>query len=109
MDDMGTFRTTIGVEHIGRTGSVEQIREVLVDTGSEFTWLPAILLERIGVKRERVQHFRVADGRRVQRDVGFAIIHAGGTYGPDNVVFGEPGDAVLIGVICLESLNLRID
>ena len=109
MDDMGTFRTTIGVENLVQDGNVEKVQDVLVDTGSEFTWLPAPVLERLGIKRQRVQRFRVADGRLVERDIGFAMIHAGDTYGPDAVVFGEPNDAVLIGVICLETLNLRID
>lgn len=42
-------------------------------------------------------------------DMGFALVHAGGTLAPDFVVFGEPGDMVLLGAHSLEGLNLRVD
>jgi hypothetical protein len=40
---------------------------------------------------------------------GFAIVHAGGTFTNDEVVFGEPGDLVLLGARSLEGLNLKVD
>lgn len=109
MPDMGVFRTTIGIENPGRRGRVEQIPETLVDTGSEFTWVPATVLAALGVSPERTQRFRLADGRVVERDMGFAIIHAAGTTTVDHVVFGTPADIVLIGAHSLEGLNLRVD
>jgi len=57
----------------------------------------------------RRRRFIVADGRRLERDVGFAILHAGGTSTADDVVFAEPDDFVLLGVRTIEGLNLRID
>jgi predicted aspartyl protease len=51
----------------------------------------------------------VADGRRLERDVGYAIVRAGGAEAPDLVVFAEPGDMVLLGVHSLEGLNLKVD
>lgn len=109
MTDVGVFRTTIGLEHPARRGHIEEIAETLVDTGSEFTWVPATLLESLGVTPERTQRFRLADGRIVERDMGFAIVHAGGTTAVDHVVFDSPTDLVLIGARCLEGLNLRVD
>jgi predicted aspartyl protease len=81
----------------------------MVDTGSELTWIPRALLESLGVQREWSQGFRVADGRAVRRDVGFAIVHCAGHMAPDIVVFAEPGDIVVLGARSLEGLNLRID
>ncbi len=109
MPEMGTLRTTVGVEHVSQKGGVRELPETLVDTGSELTWIPRVVLESLGIKPERRQTFRVADGRRVERDIGYAIVHAGGASTADDVVFGEENDFVLLGVRSLEGLNLRLD
>jgi predicted aspartyl protease len=109
MDDVGILRTTIGVESHQRRGDVRQLPETLVDTGSEYSWIPRDVLESLGVGVERAQRFRTADGRVVHRVMGYAIVHAGGTRTSDEVVFAEPGDMVLLGAHTLEGLNLRID
>jgi predicted aspartyl protease len=109
MDEMGIFRTTIGIESASRRGPVHELAETLVDTGSEFTWIPRAVLESLRIEPERRQGFVVADGRKIERDIGYAIVHAGGVAAPDIVVFAEPTDFVLLGVRSLEGLNLRID
>ena len=38
IDDMGIFRTTIGIENPERPGTIRELPEVMVDTGSEYTW-----------------------------------------------------------------------
>jgi hypothetical protein len=53
--------------------------------------------------------FRTADGRAVQRDIGYAIVHAAGTETIDEVVFAEPGDAIVLGGRSLAGMNLRVD
>ena len=50
-----------------------------------------------------------ADGRSISRDVGYAIVHAGGTQTIDEVAFAEPGDLILLGARSLEGMNLRVD
>lgn len=50
-----------------------------------------------------------ADGRRVDRDIGYVLVRAAGSEAPDLVVFGEPGDMTLLGAHSLEGLNLKID
>ena len=109
MSDMGTFRINIAVEHPAHRGKRVGIEHVLVDTGSEFTWLPTPVLEQLGVERERTQRFLIADGRVLERSIGIAIVHAEGTLTPDWVVFAEPGDMTLLGAHSLEGLNLRVD
>lgn len=109
MDEVGIFRTTIGIESPVERGRVGELPDTLVDTGSEFSWAPRALLESLGINPERRQRFIVADGRHVERDIGFAIVHAGGVSAPDIVVFAEPGDMILLGVRSLEGLNLRVD
>ena len=109
MEDVGIFRTVMGVESPTRRGDIRLLPETMVDTGSEFSWVPRSLLESLGVKPERSQAFVVSDGRRVDREMGYAIIHAAGTATSDDVVFAEEGDMVLLGARTLEGLNLRID
>jgi predicted aspartyl protease len=109
MSEMGTLRTTVGVENVSQTSGVRELPETLVDTGSEFTWIPRGVLESLGIKVQRRQGFMVADGRRVERDMGYAIIHAAGASTADDVVFGEEDDFALLGVRSLEGLNLRLD
>lgn len=109
MNDVGILRTTIGVESHQRRGDVRELPETLVDTGSEYSWIPRDVLESLGIGVERAQRFRTADGRVVHRVMGYAIVHAGGTRTSDEVVFAEPGDMVLLGAHTLEGLNLRID
>ena len=108
-DDMGTFRTTIAIENPLRRGDTRDLPDTLVDTGAELTWAPSALLEDLGIRREKRLGFRTADGRGVVRDVGYAIVHAGGTETNDEVVFAEPGDMILLGARSLEGLNLRVD
>ena len=108
MHAMGIFRTSMSVGSL--TGSAPLVAiEVMVDTGSEYNWVPAALLESLGIVRARRDRFETADGRVLERDVGFAMIYAGGRSAAAAVVFGEAGDMTLLGAIGLESLNLRLD
>ena len=110
MDDMGIFRTTLGVESPLRRGVIESLPEVLVDTGSELSWVPGDVLERLGIAREKhARRFQMANGGVLVRAVGYAILHAGGEETIDEVVFGEAGDLTLLGARTLEGLNLRVD
>jgi predicted aspartyl protease len=109
MEDMGTLRTTVGIENVSQRGEVRELRDVMVDTGSEFTWVPRHVLESLNIIVQRRQRFVMADGRHVERDIGYAIVHAAGSATADDVVFAESDDLVLLGVRSLEGLNLRID
>jgi predicted aspartyl protease len=106
---MGSFRTAVSIENVARRGQLHTLAGVLVDTGSEYTWAPREVLVSLGIAPERTQRFVVADGRSIERKMGVAMVHAGGTSAPDFVVFAEPGDLVLLGARSLEGLNLRID
>jgi len=108
-DDMGIFRTDVEIENHGRPGEKRLLRGVLVDTGAEFSWVPASVLEELGIERRKRIRFQQADGSLLDRAVGFAIVHAGGTMTTDEVVFGEPNDLVLLGARSLEGMNLKLD
>ncbi len=107
---MGTFHTGCKVENsVDRSKSL-RIPKLLVDTGSEYTWIPTAKLDRIGVKREKKDlAFVMANGEVVTRSVGFAILRVGKAFTIDEVVFAEKGDMVLLGARTLEGLNLVVD
>ena len=107
--DMGILRVTIGVESHHRRGEVRELSDTMVDTGSEYTWIPRAVLEELGIAVERVEHFVTADGRIVAREIGYAIVHAAGARTSDDVVFAEPGDMTLLGAHTIEGMNLRVD
>ena len=83
--------------------------EVLVDTGSELTWLPEALLLAVGIGQRRRRTFTTATGVPVERSVGYAVLEADGYETVDEVVFGEPGDLALLGVRTLEGFGVVVD
>ena len=107
---MGTFYTKCIIEnHINRKKSAS-IPKILVDTGSEYTWISNKILHKMNVTREKKDLlFIMANGQKVTRSVGFAIIKIGKYFTIDEVVFGEEGDMFLLGARTLEGLNLIVD
>jgi predicted aspartyl protease len=109
MDEMGTFRVDVEIENPARAGRRTPRRSVLVDTGAELSWFPAELLESLGIERRKRSQFRQADGTVLTRWTGGVSVYLAGIWTVDEVVFGEPGDLVILGSRSLEGLNLRID
>jgi predicted aspartyl protease len=107
---MGTFYTRCKIENsVDRTLSVI-IPKILVDTGSEYTWVPAATLEKLGIEREKKDlPFIMANDQQITRSVGFAIIRLDKFFTIDEVVFAEKGDLLLLGARTLEGLNVTVD
>lgn len=107
---MGTFRTTTRVENIRNRKRGVVVPQMLVDTGSEYSWIPEKALESIGVSREKKDlKFVMANGMTVSRSVGFAILRIKDAFTIDEVVFGQPGDQSLLGARTLEGMSLVVD
>jgi predicted aspartyl protease len=87
---MGTFYTRCKIENIVDRKKAMIIPKLLVDAGSEFTWIPAATLERLGIEREKKDVlFIMANGQQITRSVGFAIIRLDKFFTVDEVVFAE--------------------
>lgn len=108
-DDMGMLRVDVEIESPTRPGERQLLRQIIVDTGAELSWAPATVLEGIGIGRVKLIRFQQADGTTLERWVGFAILHAAGAVTIDEIVFGAPGDLVLLGARTLEGMNLKVD
>jgi predicted aspartyl protease len=107
---MGTFYTGARVENVVDRDKGASIPRLLVDTGSEYTWVPATTLEKLGIAREKKDlAFIMANGQQITRSVGFAIVRVAKAFTVDEVVFAEKGDLLLLGARSLEGLNLTVD
>ena len=106
---MGTF--TVGClikNHVDREKAVT-IPRLMVDTGSEATWIPRRHLEQINVKPEKRQPFQMANGQQVYRDIGYAFVRVGQRETIDEIVFAETEDRVVLGPRTLSGLLLWVD
>jgi predicted aspartyl protease len=109
IDDVGSFRIDIEVGNPTGSGARRQVRNVLIDTGAELSCIPGDVLDAVGIVRGKQLRFRQADGSVLVRWTGSGIVYAANTYATDDLVFGEPGDLVLLGSRSLEGLNVRVD
>ena len=105
---MGGVRVEIVVVN-PKTGTWSEAIVALADTGATLTVIPGDILRRLGVEKLRSGSLVLADGRRAERDVGDAAVSVNGESVPSRVVFGESGDAILLGLTVLEQLGLAVD
>ncbi|HEV8587917.1 MAG TPA: retroviral-like aspartic protease family protein [Pyrinomonadaceae bacterium] len=107
---MGVFYVDCSVENMGAPEKSARVEQLLVDTGSEYTWLPKDILANIGVDvRKPDRQFVMANGEVITRDVGYALLKVNGFETVDEVVFAEDGDLNLLGSRTLEGFGAIID
>lgn len=107
---MGPFYTGAKIENVSSREQSAKIPRLLVDTGSEYTWVSGTTLEKIGIPREKKDlSFVMANGQQITRSVGFAIVRVNQSFTVDEVVFAEKGDLLLLGARSLAGLNLTVD
>lgn len=82
---------------------------VLVDTGSELSWMPRKLLEEAEIQPRGKKRFKTATGEIVERDFAYAILEADGYTTNDEIVFGESSDVPLLGVRTIEGFSVYVD
>ena len=104
---MGTFTWPLRIDSMdGRQG---RDIEAMVDTGAAYTTLPRSLLRKLGIEPMDKRAFLLADGRRVEMDIGRAWATINGASEVTLVVFGEDGAPALLGAYTLEGLALAVD
>jgi|SRR6267142_1816371 len=81
----------------------------LVDSGAVYSVVPGTLLRRLGIRPHSSRTFILADGTEITRPIGDATFRIGDNLGSSPVIFGEKGDASLLGMVSLESLGLVLD
>jgi predicted aspartyl protease len=83
--------------------------EVMVDTGSEVSWLPKQLLLDAGITPRGKKRFIMANKQMIERDIGYAILTAEGYSTIDEIVFAEDSDMSHLGVRTLEGFSVMVD
>lgn len=99
--------TYVRIKVTGSKGSEEL--DLLVDTGSVYTWVPKAVLERVGVTSMGKRRFKTIEGREIFREVGEAVLELRGERATRIIVFGEAGDATVLGADSLEGLGFEVD
>jgi len=107
---MGTFVVNLEVAKPITKPQFTRIARVMVDTGSEMTWIAGDVLRAMRIEvRKKDQVFVMANGQQITRDVGYAIVRCGTFETVDEVVFAQPGDLQLLGARTLEGFNAHVD
>lgn len=110
---MGLFSIEVEIAKPGRPASKARWKDlgtVIVDSGSELTWLPEEELRALGIDVFRKdQAFIMANGQQITRDVGIVLIRSAAFKTVDEVVFAKPGDLHLLGARTLEGFNALVD
>ena len=107
---MGVFRLDCEVINVSDATRSAIVPELLVDTGSELTWLPELALHQVGVAvAKKDLPFLMANGETIARSTGYAVVRASGFETVDEVVFGHPGDLSLLGARTLEGFGAAVD
>ena len=86
----------------------ESVR-ALVDTGASYTTVPSSVLRNMTVTAHDRVTFILADGRRVQRDLGRTWVRIQGKSEITLVVFGDEESEALLGAYTLQGLLLGVD
>ena len=105
---MGLTHLDLEVANPSDTGTTRTL-EFLVDSGAIYSVVPAAVLRALKIKPIAEETFRLADGSRIVRKKGIAFFRYRERVGGSDVIFGEKGDATLLGALTLEALGLALD
>jgi predicted aspartyl protease len=105
---MGITNVEVEIANVAAPDTTETLM-FLVDSGAVYSVVPTATLEKLGITPLDEQVFTLANGDRITRKKGGALFKYASRVGVADVVFGEPGDANLLGALTLESLGLSLD
>jgi len=83
--------------------------DFLVDSGASCTVLPQRMVKKLNLKPSWSQRFSLADGKRITRNIGSAVIEFRGRKMATPVVLGLKHDTPLLGIITLENFGMALN
>lgn len=104
---MGETIIKIKVSNLTNKKSVEI--DTLVDTGATYTSILAEVLEELNVEKVRKVNIEFANGKVEERYMGDVYIEVENIKVPNQVIFAEKDDVVVLGLVTLESCGLTVD
>src|SRR5262245_953598 len=105
---MGTFFTEALLAAPARSERRERI-ELLVDSGSTYTWVGAAVLRRLDVLPSERRRVVTIEGQVVERDAAEVLITLEGRTLHTVCLFGSAGDLNVLGAYTLEGFGLGVD
>ncbi|MDE2787183.1 MAG: aspartyl protease family protein [Chloroflexota bacterium] len=105
--EVGTFRVDFTIRN--RADGRERTLNGLVDTGASYTVIPADILDELGIERERIRTFSLADGSQLELAIGWTEMELLGETASVYVIFGTDSRKVLLGAMALEAFALAAD
>ena len=108
---IGREEGTFSVDFIIRNRNDGRERSLtgVVDTGASFTVIPEHILDDLGVPRDEVELFSLADGSVQELALGRAEMELEGRTRDVYVVFGTSREKILLGAMALEAFALAAD
>ena len=105
--EVGTFSVDFIIRN--RNDGRERSLTGVVDTGASFTVIPEHILDDLGVPRDEVELFSLADGSVQELALGRAEMELEGRTRDVYVVFGTSREKILLGAMALEAFALAAD
>lgn len=105
---MGVTHVTVSIHSLAKR--LKPYRsEFLVDTGAIDCMAPASALRKAGVRPEKRKVYELADGSKLDYDVGFARVTFMGEETVAQVIFGPEGVEPILGVVALENTGIGVN
>lgn len=105
---MGLTHLTVEIANPAKPSRRVRVK-MLVDSGAPYSIVRAATLRKLGIRPTSSRAFVLADGTEISRSIGAALFRFQGEQAASTIIFGEPGDATLLGVVTLEELGLILD
>jgi predicted aspartyl protease len=83
--------------------------EFIVDSGAGHSVVPRSLLQQLGIQPHSTKRFYMVGGQSIDRQIGGAAFEYVGERAYAPVIFGEEGDAALMGATTLEGFGFVLD
>lgn len=103
------FTTVEVLVHNPEKPAEYQAVNLLADTGAMYSIIPRHILSELGIKPLHKRLFTLANGERIEREIGGALYRVKEYGGHAPVIFGEEGDKPILGVTALEAMGLQVD
>src|SRR3972149_6953400 len=103
---VGVFGVRVVVFNLQDATKATEV-ELVVDTGAAYPLIPRRLAESLGIRSVETRTFTLADGSRIERELGWAGLMYGDRASPSLVILGGGGGVPLLGAFRPPGLGPR--
>ncbi len=83
--------------------------EFIVNSGAMYSVVPRSVLQSLSIEPHTSRRFYMVDGTGIEREMGLAFFEYRNERTSAPVIFGEEGDAILMGATTLEGFGFALD